>query len=109
MGMCGRYRLDVEAAWSMTPGEFEDYLSGAVDGTRDASFMTALVVSIIAKTMGGTNVSAEEILGERRDTEDLTPHDHRAMFLADARRRTERRRAKERKAYLPDGIVLDDE
>lgn len=54
--MCGRFAIPIGDAWAMTPGEFEDYLSGCVDREREARIGHALTTSWIAKTMGGVNV-----------------------------------------------------
>ena len=92
----------------MTPGEFEDYLSGAFDAERDQLYAMATISSFIARTMGGQKVSPGVLLGEEAEGDDEPdPLEVRRRFLEDARRRTEARQQAEIEAWLPDGIEID--
>jgi hypothetical protein len=110
--MCGRFGLHLETAWTLTPGEFEDWLAGAVDGARDRHYWGAATVSAILRTMGGHTISPEVLLGEAPpdDGDALDdPHVRYLQFKEDAKRNAERDRQRERAAYLPEGIVIDEE
>ena len=109
IGLSGRFGFDVALCWSMTPGEFEDYVSGAVDREREQRFGHATIVSAILSTMGGHRVSPEALLGEADDDPLDDPLLRYRQFREDAKRNSEREREREARAYLPDGITLDDD
>lgn len=95
----------------MTPGEFEDYVSGAVDRERESRYASATIVSAIVATMGGRKISPEALLGEVDDDDPLLsdPFEKYLRFKETARRNAEKVRQREEREYLPEGIVLDEE
>lgn len=68
-------------------------------------------MSAILATMGGHKVSAEALLGEVDEDDPLLadPFEKYLRFREAARRNAERKREREAREYLPDGIVLDDD
>lgn len=111
IGLSGRFGFSLDECWSLTPGEFEDYVSGAVDREREQRYGNATIVSVILATMGGHKVSAEALLGEVDEDDPLLddPFQKYLRFREDAKRNAERRREREAREYLPDDIILDDE
>jgi len=110
-GLAGRFGFSVEECWNLTPGEFEDAVAGAIDREREQRYGFATVVSAIVATMGGKRISPEALLGEVDEGDDLLddPFNKYLRFREAAKRNAERRREREVRAYLPEGITLDDE
>jgi hypothetical protein len=50
--LCGRFGFDLERAWDLTPGEFEDLVAGALDREEVARWNAAIIASVVAGTGG---------------------------------------------------------
>lgn len=107
--MCGRYHIDLDAAWDMTPGEFEDLLAGRIEAEREQRLSTALIVSAIAAT-NGQRIDPLVMIGETEDygPDPFGPPDPKTVYERAQQRMREAALAKARKQF-PQGLKFDDE
>jgi hypothetical protein len=107
--LAGRFGFDLEACWDMTPGEFEDYVSGGLMREREARWPLAHIHSMLAATVGTTVDPGLMIDGKPLREDNLpdvmqpTPEQMHKKFMED-RAKNARERVRE---YLPEEDLPD--
>lgn len=116
--LCGRFGIDTERAWNLTPGEFASVVRGCAARERHEALLFARIESVVL-AFGGVRISPLAIIGEEDEYGDspllADEDDPEAALAARAARLYEERRAKldERaealhKAWLPPDLAAPD-
>lgn len=100
--LCGRFDIDPEWMWIVTPAEFSDLLEGRLEQDRAERFNFARIESTIRGAVG-SYVDPFTLIGEPQGIPDLDEtEDERKAFVAEHRKAIRDRAHRE---WMPGGVV----